>query len=82
MPGKIKEVTFPDGVNRRIEELDFDIIKEDWNEYQLSDGSFLKLKAVVHKVAWVVNDNDERQYTVEGDPWIFVRSANQVVAFE
>lgn len=80
MPGKIREMTFPDGVTRRIEELDFDIVKEEWNEYQLTDGSYLKVKTVVVKVFWVLDDQGNRDYTAEGDPHLIVRSNNQISA--
>ena len=33
MPGKIKEITFPDGMTRKVEEMDFEIVKENWNEF-------------------------------------------------
>jgi hypothetical protein len=82
MPGKIKDITFPDGINRKVEELDFDIVKEDWNEYQLTSGLYLKLKTILHKVFWVLDNEGKRMYTQEGDPYILVRSSNQVVASE
>lgn len=79
---KIREMTFPDGVTRKVEEMDFSIVKEDWNEYQLDSGIYMKMKAVVQKVYWVLDDKGSRQYTVEGDPYLLVRSSNQVVASE
>lgn len=82
MPGKIKELTFPDGETRKVEEIDFEIVKEDWNEYQLADGSYLKYKSVVYKVFWVLDDAGKRTFTMEGDPHLIVRSSAQVVASE
>ncbi len=82
MPARIKEMTFPDGVTRKVEELDFDIVKEDWNEYQLADGSYLKVKTIVVKVFWVLDEQENRAYTVEGDPYLLVRSNNQIAASE
>jgi hypothetical protein len=32
------------------EELDFEPLKETWNEYRCSDGSYVKLKVVVSKI--------------------------------
>lgn len=82
MPGKIREQTFPDGITRKIEELDFDIVKEDWSEYQLSDGTYMKMKTVVLKVFWVLDDQGNRTYTPDGDPNLLVRNSNQVIASE
>jgi len=82
MPGKIKEITFPDGITRKVEEIDFEIVKEDWNEYQLIDGTYMKLKTIVQKILWVLDDEGNRQFTMDGDPYLLVRSTNQVVATE
>lgn len=82
MPGKIKDITFPDGQTRKVEEIDFDIIKEDWNEYQLTDGAYLKVKSVVTKIYWILDSTGKRMYTPGGDPFLLVNSANQVVASE
>lgn len=82
MPGKIKDLTFPDGVTRKIEELDFEIVQERWNEYQLADGTYLKVKAVVQKVFWALDAGGNRMYTNDGDPFLVVRSTNQIVASE
>jgi hypothetical protein len=79
---KTKEMTFPDGITRKVEEMDFSIIKEDWSEYQLDSGTYVKLKTVLHKVFWVLDDQGNRIYTAEGDPHLLVRSSNQVVASE
>jgi len=82
MPGRIKDVTFPDGVTRKVEEMDFDIVKEDWNEYQLSDGTYMKMRAVVAKIYWVLDPTGKRMFTPDGDPMLLVSSGNQVVASE
>jgi hypothetical protein len=82
MPGKIKDITFPDGQTRKVEELDFEIVREDWNEYQLTDGSYMKIKTIVKKVYWILDNTGNRRYTEEGDPFLLVSSVNQVVASE
>lgn len=82
MPGRTKDITFPDGNTRKVEELDFDIVKEDWNEYQLSAGSYLKLKTVLQRVFWVLDIEGNRMYNDDGDPFLLIRSSNQVVASE
>ena len=38
---------------RRIppgEDIDFEVLKEDWNEYKLADGTTLNLKLILTKV--------------------------------
>jgi hypothetical protein len=82
MPGKIKDITFPDGQTRKVEQLDFDIVKEDWNEYQLADGVYLKSKTIMTKVYWILDNTGKRMYTPEGDPLLIVNSTNQIVATE
>lgn len=79
---KIKEITFPDGATHKVEELNFEIINEDWNEYTLEDGTQLKMKTSLLKVFWVLDNAEKRMYTTEGDPRIIVRSNNQVIASE
>lgn len=82
MPGRIKDLTFPDGVTRKVEEIDFSIVKEDWNEYQLTSGGYLKLKSIVQKIFWVLDQDGNRLYNDDGDPFILVRSSNQVTSSE
>jgi hypothetical protein len=55
------------------EDLDFETVKEDWNEYKLSDGSTLKVKTVLIGVRRLKN-----QYTPTGDPVYVITSHNVV----
>jgi len=52
------------------EELDFEPLKETWNEYRCSDGSYVKLKIVVSKIVKL----DKRN--AQGEPIYQVGSAN------
>ena len=52
------------------EELDFEPLKEQWNEYRCSDGSYIKLKIVVSKITKLDKRNDR------GEPIYQVASAN------
>lgn len=52
------------------EELEFEPLKETWNEYRCSDGSFVRLKIVVSKITKV----DKRN--AQGEPIYQVASAN------
>lgn len=82
MTGKIIEMTFPDGVIRRVKEVNFNIEKEDFNFYRLDNGTSVKVKTIVGKIFQVVDRDGKNMYTMEGDPYIIVRSVNQVFATE
>ena len=51
-------------------EVEFQIRKEDWNEYQLLDGTVLKMKLVVSTVLRV-----DGEYDNEGNPAYYIKSA-------
>lgn len=54
-------------------EVDFFTRKEDFNEYQLQDGSIIKLKTVVMAIHRI-----EGEITPDGDPVYNVESTNFV----
>jgi len=41
------------------EELQFEPLKESWNEYRCSDGSYVKLKVVVSKITRLERQNPQ-----------------------
>ena len=51
--------------------VDFRIEREDWNEYQLMDGSHLRLRLVLSEVLRV-----EGEYDAEGNPIYVAKSGN------
>jgi len=55
-----------------MEEVEFDTVKEEWNEYKLKDGSTLKIKLVLVKVGR--SDN----YDQFGNP-IYVANSQNIV---
>jgi hypothetical protein len=55
-------------------EVDFEIRKEDWNEYQLMDGAAVKMKQVVSEIFKVVGEYDN-----EGNPIYVVKSKSVLV---
>jgi hypothetical protein len=55
-------------------EVRFQTIKEEWNEYQLMDGTVLRMKAVVGEVFRV-----EDTYDNEGNPVYQVKSNNLLI---
>ncbi len=63
---------FPEG-----DEVDFDVVKEDWNIYQLKDGTTLKVKLVLGGVLRV-----RGQYDQLGNPVYLINSTNVVRVIE
>ena len=55
------------------EEVDFDVLKEDWNSYKLKDGTTLKVKLVLAGVVRIQN-----KYDPLGNPVYMIKSTNVV----
>lgn len=45
---KAMDIGPPDPKN--LQEMDFDIVKEEWNAYRLSDGTILRIRPIVIKI--------------------------------
>ena len=54
-------------------EIDFKVVKEEWNEYELADGTRIRLKTVASNMIRALNEYDN-----EGNPIYLVRSSNVV----
>lgn len=54
-------------------EVDFLTRKEDWNEYQLTDGRILRIKTILTEVYRIEEEKDP-----DGNPVYQVRSTNIV----
>jgi len=65
------KVRLPNGRELGAMDVDFETIKEDWNEYTLEDGTVLKFKTVVSSI---IRTEDYDPMT--GDPVYHVRSTN------
>jgi len=52
-------------------EVEFQTRREDWNEYQLMDGSVVKMKLVVSEIFRL-----EGRYDTEGNPVYHIKSTN------
>ncbi len=52
------------------EELDFEPLKESWNEYRCADGSYVRIKLVVAKITKLDKKNPA------GEPVYIVNSSN------
>jgi hypothetical protein len=58
-------------------EVGFDTMREEWNEYALSDGSTIKVKTVLTSVVRLNGEHDP-----QGDPVYLIRSNSHVVCVE
>lgn len=61
-------------------ELDFEIAKENWNEYKLLDGGIVRLKTTAQKIFRVLDQQGKPARAPDGDPFLVVRHATQVVS--
>lgn len=52
-------------------ELDFKARKEEWNEYEVSDGTIIRMKLVATNIVRL-----ENQYDRDGNPIYTVKSSN------
>ncbi len=65
------KIRLPDGREIEAVDVDFDTVKEDWNEYKLEDGTILKFKTIVSSIV-----RTEEYDPMTGDPVYHVRSTN------
>ena len=69
----MRKITLPNGREVEATDVDFKSIKEDWNEYELEDGSVLKFKTIVSSI---IRTDDYDPMT--GDPVYQTRSTSVV----
>jgi len=70
---KVKKVKIrlPNGREIEAVDVDFETVREDWNEYKLEDGTILKFKTIVSSII-----RTEEYDPMTGDPVYHVRSTN------
>ena len=71
-----------DGNLLDVVEHDFEIAREDWNEYRLLDGGRVRVRTTVAKIFRVLDSQGKPEYTPEGDPHLIVRHRTEVIASE
>ena len=79
---RIVKVKLADGRDVNAMEVAFDIRREDWNEYELSDGGRVRVKTVVQKILKVVDDEGRQVYDANGDPIMIARNSVVISASE
>ena len=78
MARKVRQIAV-DGVLEYVVELDFNITREDWNEYSLLDGGVVRAKATVIGI-FVKTDAEGNALTdAEGMPFTSVKHRLDVV---
>lgn len=60
-------------------ELDFEVVREEWNEYRLLDGGRVRIKAIPQKIFRALDAEGKPSFTPEGDPNIIVRNSLNIV---
>jgi hypothetical protein len=75
----IKSLTMPDGKQVKAQESDFKVLHEEWNQYQLPDGTIVKVKATVLKILQVLDDKSKPALTPDGDPLLIVNHKIDVI---
>lgn len=65
---KVQEISLPDGSKVQAAEVDFSVVEENWDTYQLEDGSHLRLKHSVARVFRVYDDEGNPRFNALGDP--------------
>ncbi len=68
------------GEEKEVSELDFEIKREDWNEYILLDGGSVRVRLVVSKIYRVLDDNGQPAWNQDGSPNFAITSGNMVVS--
>ena len=65
-------VRLPDGTERDALDMDFTVKNEEWNEYNLDDGTTVHLKTPAIRIFRLLDDDGEPSFTDEGEPELFV----------
>ncbi len=71
---RMMKVKLGDGRDVNAIEVPFEIKREEWNEYELTDGGRLRVKTVVHKILKVVDEDGKQLYDNNGDPIMIARN--------
>lgn len=63
---------------RKVKPIDFEIIKEPWNKYQLADNSILKTRAVLKKVERVT-DGDKISFNMDAQTLTVIYAESELM---
>jgi hypothetical protein len=80
MRGMPQKRRFPVG-DREMDgvEIDFDPVREQWNEYELRDGGRFRMRLTVQRVYQLLDENGQPARDSEGGRMLIVQSQNQLI---
>ena len=61
-------------------EVDFEIAREEWNEYKLLDGGKVRVKTTVNRIMRVVDEKGNGRNNADGTPMFVVSHKSDVVS--
>ena len=61
---------------------EFEIAKEEWNEYKLLDGGVIRVKTTVQRIFRVLDEQGKPKVGEDGDPEVIVKHNTQVVSID
>lgn len=61
-------------------EEEFEVVREEWNEYRLVSGGRVRMKTSVVKIFQAINDDGSPLISPDGEPVVLVRHATQISA--
>ena len=62
-----------EGVEYNVEDVSYETVKENWNEYRLESGEKLRVKLVTSGVLRVLDDTGLPLLAPDGTPRLFVK---------
>lgn len=68
-------VQLPDGKFIRGYEIEFELVKDTWTEYRLSDGTSVRTKHVLSKAFRLVDEDNKPLFDDFGEPQVVINGA-------
>lgn len=77
---KIENIVRPDGTPAKGILMDFTVKHEDWNVYELSDGTQLRVKNTLISAYLIVDGDGNPLMNEDGEPQVYIRHSTLVVS--
>ena len=71
-----------DGKDVEAIEVDFEVVREEWNEYKLLDGGTVRVKNTPVRISRILDHNGNPALTADGDPHLNVQHITYIVSRE
>jgi len=69
-----------EGKEVNVREEEFELVKEDWNEYKLLDGGTVRVKATAMRIYRLLDEKGQPLFHDDGQPQMWVTTTTLVVA--